>query len=59
MFRMNLGVWRHNDFVRRTFDPSDLDDLERATWPPSNPAEPPSAPLEWGLRRVVMDRIDP
>lgn len=55
MFRMNLGVWRHNDFVRRTFAPSDLDDLE------SNLAaiasgQPASSPVEWGLRRIVMER---
>lgn len=58
MFHMNLGVWRHNDFVRRTFDPSDLDDLE------SNLASIASGrtavgPVEWGLRHIVMDRIDP
>ena len=58
MFHMNLGVWRHNEFVRRTFDPSDLDDLE------SNLAAIAADPttisaVEWGLRQIVMDRIDP
>ncbi len=58
MFHMNLGVWRHNEFVQRTFDASDLDDLE------SNLAAIASgriavSPVEWGLRHIVMDRIDP
>ena len=58
MFHMNLGVWRHNDFVRCTFDPSDLDDLD------SNLASIASgrtavSPVEWGLRHIVMDRINP
>ena len=58
MFHMNLGVWRHNDYVQRTFDASDLDDLE------SNLAAVASggahaSPVEWGLRRIVMERIGP
>lgn len=58
MFRMNLGVWRHNDFVRRTLDPSDLDDLESALAAIESGRSAVS-PVEWGLRRVVMDRVDP
>ena len=58
MFRMNLGVWRHNDFVRRTYAKPDLDDLE------SNLAAIASGrthtnPVEWGLRRIVMERTEP
>lgn len=57
MFRMNLGVWRHNDFVRRTFDLSALDDLERGL-AAIETGRPDVTPVEWGLRRVVMDRMD-
>ena len=28
MFHMNLGVWRHNDFVRQTYAPATLDALD-------------------------------
>ena len=58
MFHMNLGVWRHNDFVRRTVGPSDLDDLERnlAAIACGRTAV---GPVEWGLRHIVLDRIDP
>ena len=57
MFRMNLGVWRYNDFVQRTFDPSDLDDLDGNLAALAS-GRPAIGPVEWGLRRVVMDRMD-
>lgn len=58
MFRMNLGVWRHNDFVRRTFAPSELDDLEGDLAAIESGRAAVGA-VEWGLRRVVMDRMGP
>ena len=55
MFHMNLGVWRHNDFVRRSFDPSVLDDLERHLEAITSGGTA-ITPVEWGLRHIVMDR---
>ena len=58
MFHMNLGVWRHNDFVRRTVDPSDLDDLDSSLAAIAS-GRTAVGPVEWGLRHIVLDRIDP
>ncbi len=55
MFHMNLGVWRHNDFVRRTLDPSNLDDLESSLAAIAS-GRIDTTPVEWGLRRIVMER---
>lgn len=55
MFRMNLGVWRHNDFVRRTYDPAELDDLESSLAAIAS-GHGEVTPVEWGLRRIVMQR---
>ena len=58
MFHMNLGVWRHNDFVRRTYDPAELDDLESSLATITS-GDGEVTPVEWGLRRIVMERVDP
>ena len=58
MFRMNLGVWRHNDFVRRTYAQPDLDDLETALAAIAS-GRTYADPVEWGLRRIVMQRVSP
>ena len=55
MFQMNLGVWRHNDFIRRTYDQSELDDLESALAAIAS-GSTDTSPVEWGLRRIVMER---
>ena len=55
MFHMNLGVWRHNDFIRRTYDQSELDDLESALAAIAS-GSTDTSPVEWGLRRIVMER---
>lgn len=56
MFLMNFGVWRHNDFVQRSYGPTVLDDLESQL---SAIAEGriETAPVEWGLRQIVMERV--
>ncbi len=58
MFHMNLGVWRHNDFVRRTYDPAALDDLESSLAAIAS-GDGEIIPVEWGLRRIVMERARP
>ena len=55
MFHINLGVWRHNDYVQRTFDASVLDDLESSLVAVASGGAQAS-PVEWGLRRIVMER---
>ena len=58
MFHMNLGVWRHNDFVRHSYGPQDLDDLESSLAAIASGLTD-ATPVEWGLRRIVMERADP
>ena len=58
MFHMNLGVWRHNDFVRRTYDQSGLDELESSLAAVAS-GRADASPVEWGLRRIVMERTEP
>jgi len=58
MFHMNIGVWRHNDFVRRTYAQPDLDDLETALAAIAS-GRTDAGPVEWGLRRIVMERPGP
>ena len=55
MFHMNLGVWRNNDFVRQTFAPTTLDDLEHdlKTIAQGHTNTPP---VEWRLRQIVIER---
>ena len=55
MFHMNLGVWRHNDFVRRSYDPAALDELESSLAAIAS-GSTDTSPVEWGLRRIVMER---
>ena len=56
MFHMNLGVWRHNDFVQRNYGPADLDELESGLAAIACGREDTS-PVEWGLRHIVMERL--
>ena len=58
MFHMNLGTWRRNDFVQRTFDPSDLDDLD-SDLAAIAAGRLAVSPLEWSLRHIVMERSEP
>ena len=55
MFHMNLGVWRHNDFVRAKYDAATLDCLEQALLALAQD-ENDSSPVEWQLRQMVMER---
>ena len=57
MFRMNIGVWRHNEFVRRHYAQPDLDDLESAIGAIAS-GRADASPVEWGLRRIVMERVE-
>ena len=55
MFHMNLGVWKHNDFVQSRCNQADLDELERGLAAIASGSTHVS-PVEWGLRRIVMER---
>ena len=58
MFHMNLGVWQHNDFVQRSHERAELDELEISLAAiVSNPRN--ARPIEWGLRHIVMERAKP
>lgn len=56
MFHMNLGVWRHNDFVQQTYAPATLDaldqDLNAMTQVHRN-----TSTVEWHLRQIVIERV--
>ena len=56
MFHMNFGVWKHNDFVQRTYEPAALDDLENNLHAVAE-GRSDAAPVEWGLRQIVMERV--
>ena len=55
MFHMNLGVWRHNDFVRAKYDSATLDsllhDLDAIAQGHTD-----ARPVNWQLRQIVMER---
>ena len=56
MFLMNFGVWRHNDFVQRTYGPTAMEDLESHLRAVAE-GRIEDAPVEWGLRQIVMERV--
>ena len=58
MFHMNLGVWRHNNFVLQTYSPTTLDALEQdlQTIARGHTNDPP---VEWRLRQIVIERPKP
>ena len=56
MFHMNLGVWRHNDFVQRTHEPAKLDELEGGLAAIAS-GRGDTTPVEWVLRHIVMERV--
>ena len=58
MFHMNLGVWRHNDFVRQTYAPATLDTLEQSLHAIAQDHND-SPPIEWQLRQIVVERLAP
>ena len=58
MFHMNLGVWRHNDFVRKSYAPSTLDALEQDLYAIAQGPKD-SLPIEWQLRQIVIERVAP
>ena len=64
MFHMNLGVWRHNDFVLQTYASTTLDALEQdlqaiaqghTHTSSCRMASPPD--VEWRLRQIVIERV--
>lgn len=55
MFHMNLGVWRHNDFVQQTYASAALDALEQALQAIAQ-SHNDSPPVEWQLRQIVIER---
>lgn len=58
MFHMNLGVWRNNDFVQQTYAPTTLDTLghDLQTIAQGHTEDPP---VEWQLRQIVIERVEP
>ena len=58
MFHMNLGVWRHNDFVREHYTPATMDALEHDLYTLSQDHND-TPPVKWYLRQIVMERSAP
>ena len=58
MFHMNLGVWRHNDFVRQTYVPTTLDALEQSLHALTQD-HTDAPPVNWQLRQIVIERPAP
>ena len=58
MFHMNLGVWRHNDFVRQVCAPATLDKLEKDIHAIAQ-GHTLFPPVEWRLRQIVVERPAP
>ena len=58
MFHMNFEVWRHNDFVRQTYDLATLETLEQDlhTIAQGHSVFPA---VEWHLRQIVIERVAP
>ena len=56
MFHMNLGVWRHNEFVERSYEQAELDELENGLLAVFDGRDN-ARPVEWGLRQIVMERV--
>lgn len=56
MFHMNLGVWRHNDFVRANYNTATLDELEQ-TLQGIAQGHKDFAPVKWQLRQIVIERV--
>jgi SAM-dependent methyltransferase len=57
MYAMNLATWRHDRFVADTYDPATIDDL--ATGLDQLTRSSTTDEIEWGLRQVVYERIQP
>ena len=56
MFHMNLGVWRHNDFVQQTYAPTTLDALDQDLQTiAQGHTDDPS--VEWHLRQIVIEQV--
>ena len=55
LFHMNLGVWRNNDYVQRTDEGVELDELESDLAAIAS-GTGDNKPVEWGLRHIVMER---
>ncbi|MDE2822397.1 MAG: class I SAM-dependent methyltransferase, partial [Chloroflexota bacterium] len=58
MFHMNLGVWRHNDFVQQTYAPTTLDALDQDLQAIAQ-GHTDDPPVEWQLRQIVIERAAP
>ena len=56
MFHMNLGVWRHNDFVLQTYAPTTLDTLDQDLHAIAQ-GRTNSPHVEWRLRQIVIERV--
>ena len=56
MFHLNLGVWKDNDYVQRSCEQSELDEIsdELATIASGSGD---AGPVQWGLRHIVMERL--
>ena len=56
MFHMNLSLWKNHDYVQRTHEQAELDELEhRLASIVSGSGD--TNPVQWGLRHIVMERV--
>ena len=58
MFHMNWSVWQHNDFVQRSHERAELEELETSLAAIASDRVD-ARPIEWGLRNIVMERAKP
>ena len=54
MFEMNLGVWRHSDFVRGRWEHATLDRLEQDLHLIAN-GNTDEASIHWRMRQIVLE----
>ena len=58
MYHMNLGVWRHDEFIMGTCEQAELDHLDRSLLAMSIDHDS-KALVKWGLRQIVVECIGP
>lgn len=58
MFHMNFGVWKNNDYVQRTHERAELDEIQAGLAAIAS-GTGDTSPIQWGLRHIVMERVEP
>ena len=56
MFHLNLGVWKDNDYVQRSREQSELDEISDGLATIAS-GSGDAGPVQWGLRHIVMERL--